>query len=66
MSCIGFIKAFSILLRGEADRDAKMFQTKQLCANMARVGAVATPFVMILLALPYQGATPPQVPLIKG
>ncbi|MFL9900816.1 hypothetical protein PQR71_22085 [Paraburkholderia fungorum] len=65
MSGIGFIKAFSILLSGEADRDAKMFRTKQLCANMALVGAVATPLVMIFLALPYQGATPPLAPLIK-
>lgn len=66
MSGISFLKAFSMLLSGEADRDARFFRTKQLCINAALVGTIASPFIAIFFYLPYRGAVPPEAPMDRA
>jgi hypothetical protein len=63
---MSFFKAFSILLWGSADMVGPDYKWKQSILYGAIVFTILSPFFAILYSIPYQGATPPDVPLLKG
>lgn len=62
---MNLLQAFSVLLNGSVETVGEGYKWKRSVLMFALIGTIASPFFLINLARPYQGATPPDVNVIS-